>query len=259
MPLEGSNAASGARCRGRRSASESGSRPTKRSRPIGADVFVRPGAALTIADPLTIDAGAAIVKQGAGFLSITSTVIGNDAGALLVLGGRVSIGATMSVDSLTIGEHGAVDLGTTLLVVKSFDAATIRSALHRGATSDGSSGLFSSGADERHALAYAATDSGGEIALSLVGDATRDGAVTFDDLLILARHFGATDRVWSEGDFTCDGVVDANDLNAARGNYADSNHTGAFDSDWELARSLAPEPAGLAVFASSPLLRRRRV
>jgi FG-GAP-like repeat len=48
----------------------------------------------------------------------------------------------------------------------------------------------------------------------LAGDADGDRAVTFNDLLTLARHFGSTGQTFSNGNFNYDsaGVVDFNDL-----------------------------------------------
>ncbi|HEY7116208.1 MAG TPA: ELWxxDGT repeat protein [Tepidisphaeraceae bacterium] len=47
----------------------------------------------------------------------------------------------------------------------------------------------------------------------LNGDANRDRAVDFNDLVILAQHYNSTgNKLWSDGDFTGDGNVDFDDL-----------------------------------------------
>jgi len=39
------------------------------------------------------------------------------------------------------------------------------------------------------------------------GDATGDGAVNFDDFLVVSSNFGMSNAVWEDGDFDGDGVV----------------------------------------------------
>jgi hypothetical protein len=51
------------------------------------------------------------------------------------------------------------------------------------------------------------------------GDADRNGAVNFDDLLILAKNYNGTGRTWSQGDFNGDGVVNFDDLLVLAKNY----------------------------------------
>jgi probable HAF family extracellular repeat protein len=106
-------------------------------------------------------------------------------------------------------------------------------------------------------------------AISLVGlrgDATRDGAVNFSDLLILAQNYSRTSGVtWDTADFNTDGVVNFTDLLSLAQNYNrtlnGSLTTGDFAADWALAQSLIPEPASVALLAATlllPLRRRRR-
>jgi hypothetical protein len=53
----------------------------------------------------------------------------------------------------------------------------------------------------------------------LAGDADRDRAVTFNDLLALARNYNQSGRTWSDGDFDGNGTVNFNDLLILAKNY----------------------------------------
>jgi hypothetical protein len=46
----------------------------------------------------------------------------------------------------------------------------------------------------------------------LAGDVTRDRAVNFDDLVIIAQNYNGTGKTWATGDLTGDGVTDFADL-----------------------------------------------
>lgn len=106
---------------------------------------------------------------------------------------------------------------------------------------------------------------------TLRGDANLDGGVNFDDLLILAQNYGTMASMdWFQGDFSYDRAVAFDDLLLLAQNYGqvlladgnlvvDSALAGQFASDWALARSLVPEPAGLLLgVAAAGLCRRRR-
>ena len=53
----------------------------------------------------------------------------------------------------------------------------------------------------------------------LAGDANLDGAVSFDDFLILSTHFGAVDAVFIEGDFDENEVVNFTDFLILSANF----------------------------------------
>lgn len=221
-------------------------------------VFVQAGATLTIADPLTFHAGTTLVKSGSGTLNVTSIVTQLEAPALSVRGGALILGASAELGSFDVSKGAAVDLGRASLSIVTFDRTAIRAALRDAVDTSNTSGLFSSAGDPSLGLSYAATDGGGEISLALFGDATRDGSVDFDDLLVMARSLHAADRAWTDGDFNYDGVVNPSDLSLAEQNYSDDAHTGSFAGDWELARSIAPEPALASVLVVATLVRARR-
>lgn len=97
------------------------------------------------------------------------------------------------------------------------------------------------------------------------GDTDFNGAVDFDDLLVLAQHYGDSGRLWNEGDFTLDGIVNFDDLLILAQHYDGNTNLNLSASvgetvadDFALARSLIPEPASLSVIALVPLLGRRR-
>ncbi len=87
------------------------------------------------------------------------------------------------------------------------------------------------------------------------GDANLDGAVNFDDLLLLAQNYersGVT--LWTDGDFTSDTNVNFDDLLALAQNYSGSG----LQSDWAMAQSLVPEPTSAAVGLFTFFVQRRR-
>ena len=51
------------------------------------------------------------------------------------------------------------------------------------------------------------------------GDANLDGVVNSLDLNAVATNFGASSKIWSDGDFTYNGNVDINDFNVLAGNF----------------------------------------
>jgi hypothetical protein len=61
-------------------------------------------------------------------------------------------------------------------------------------------------------------DSAVIVRTTVLGDATLDGAVNFDDLLALAKHYNASGdaAVWAAGDFTYDGAAYDEDGHAQR-------------------------------------------
>jgi hypothetical protein len=64
--------------------------------------------------------------------------------------------------------------------------------------------------------------SGGDHVFSffqLIGDATRDRVVNFDDLLALAKNYNGTGKTLAQGDFNADGTVNFDDLLLLAKNY----------------------------------------
>lgn len=175
-------------------------------------------------------------------------------GAFSILA-AVGSGQASRVSALTIA--GSVDLGAGAIVVDYAGASpesTIRDLLRLGSlfTSAVSPGGRASSIGYGEASQFYANTAfdgvpldGSSLILvrTLSGDATLDQVVSFDDLLALAQHYGENTN-WLGGDFNYDGIASFDDLLSIAQNYAASAMiTGAFESDWQLARSLAPEPA----------------
>lgn len=103
--------------------------------------------------------------------------------------------------------------------------------------------------------------------VTILGDADLDGTVGFVDLLRVAQAFNGA-GTWINGDSNYDGNVDFADLLALARNYGvaalasdvslDAAVAAQFESDWNLARSIVPEPASLAAVAGMSLLTLRR-
>jgi autotransporter-associated beta strand protein len=104
---------------------------------------------------------------------------------------------------------------------------------------------------------------------TLLGDATLDGAVDFNDLVKLAQNYNSSvpvgDSGWYHGDFNYDDKVDFNDLVKLAQNYNGSlpatlaSPSGTVFND-DLARAFAsvPEPSTLGLLGSLLLGCRRR-
>jgi hypothetical protein len=102
---------------------------------------------------------------------------------------------------------------------------------------------------------------------TLLGDATLDGVVDFNDLAKLAQNYNVTDgsRQWFEGDFTYDGSVDFNDLAKMAQNYNTALPSpGAlpgspqFQEDVARAFASVPEPSSALLLSIVALALTRR-
>ena len=96
-------------------------------------------------------------------------------------------------------------------------------------------------------------------ASSVPGDADRDNSVGFDDLVMLASHYGTqSGGVWETGDFNGDGKVNFQDLVILAAHYAAGAQGGAAGP----ALTSVPEPTAsvcmLAALLAAPLVLRGR-
>lgn len=85
------------------------------------------------------------------------------------------------------------------------------------------------------------------LANPLGGDANFDSVVDFNDLVILAQHYGsAGEASYFDGDFNGDRAIDFSDLVTLAQNYNTTAPASAVPAniaaDWALAQSLVPEP-----------------
>jgi hypothetical protein len=215
-------------------------------------------------------------------------------------GGQASVLNTLTIPSSGGTMLGRLDLADTALLVNYTDPAasplvSIRSAIisgnHGGDWTGNGITSSSAAANRATALGYAEaadvlTFTGGVATFqgqsadpttvlvrhTLLGDATLDGVVDFNDLVKLAQNYNTavsaiTDSWWTRGDFTYDGTTDFNDLVKLAQNYntalPDAPIPGAsvdFQRDLAAAFASVPEPGTLPVvlLAGTLMTRRRR-
>ena len=124
-------------------------------------------------------------------------------------------------------------------------------------------GLGHAGAQQSKAVAAGIGSAAISDVFALPGDATGDGIVNFDDLVILAQNYNQSGNTsYQIGDFTNDGLVNFDDLVILAQHYNSAaivpGAPAAFTADWALAQSLVPEPTTLGVVALAPLALARR-
>jgi autotransporter-associated beta strand protein len=251
-----------------------------------------------------------LLKVGTGTLTLSTvnTYTGGTIvnGGALVVGangalpnGNVSVSASgelmlalntgvTNVQSLAIATGGIVDLTNNSLMINYGSAmddpvTTIQADLTAAyAAHYAEPGLsITSSTAAAHPTAFVlgyfdntATDQF-QIMFTIPGDATLDGHTNFNDLLVIAQHFGQTTTPglgWTEGDVNYDGVVNFNDLLIVAQNFGDtlsaaeaSQLPASFVAQFNLAltelhTNSVPEPSGVAMgfIAAGGLLRRRR-
>jgi hypothetical protein len=95
-----------------------------------------------------------------------------------------------------------------------------------------------------------------DVVRAQTGDASLDGFVNFNDLLVLAQNYGrTTGQIWTNGDFDGNGAVAFTDLLSLAQNYQGAS----LQSDWTLAQAVVPEPTTVALLGACVLgLARRR-
>lgn len=228
-------------------------------------------------------------------------------GTLTIGGGTVAIAAngtntaTSLVNSLTV-TTGKLDVANNTLIDDytgtsplSAISANIKSGYNAGAwngngiiTSRGNSTRFALGYGEASAIPSAA---GGTYAGQTVdntsvivkytyfGDANLDGSVDAADFVLLSNNFGATNSVWTQGNFNYDNTTNAADFVLLSNNFgsgpsglgmspAELNSYNAMAvelgfnqsqiSAWDAQIAAVPEPACLTLVAGAMLLAGRR-
>jgi len=228
-----------------------------------------------------------ILKSGAGTwtLSGINTYTGSttvSGGTLLLAGsietsasvtitdGTLKLGADQSLKSLDVQRSNngnqAVDLNNHALKITAADLAGAQSTFLTQIDPAGSDGVYDSTASSTTGVGY--DISSGTYLLArktLLGDATLDGSVDFNDLVKLAQNYNTTGTYWTSGDFTYDNTTDFNDLVKLAQNYNTALPTTPIpgapaDFPADLARAFAsvPEPTCLALFGVAAIMLKRR-
>lgn len=212
---------------------------------------------------------------------------------LLVPGGRINMSSTtpltMELGAIRASNGGVINIGQGGAVVyyssangSPSDLDVIRQLIHNGSNGGAWNGTNSitssllSVASPRYAVGYADIEAakitsllnlsftpgmeGVAVRYTLRGDSNLDGAVRFDDLLVLAQNYGKTGREWYQGDFNYTRLIDFDDVLLLAQNYGqsllangavvtDAALASRFSADWALAQSLVPEPLSLSMLA----------
>ena len=244
-----------------------------------ATIDIAASSALTITQPLTA-AGRNVFKTGPGGLTLAPITLNS----LSVSGGIVAFTGTTNtvLKGLTITSPAVVDIGKSTIVLD-YDTgfsplATLKAYVH-GTTSNS---LISTAAGANRTIGYVDTAAFPSLvsyngtpldATALVfrqvlaGDSNLSLTVDFDDLLALAKNYGATGKEWYQGDFNYDGNVNFDDLLLLAKNYNGTltgSATAALPAnvaaDFVLARSLVPEPTMMlgGLLAGGLVARRRK-
>jgi hypothetical protein len=218
---------------------------------LGAGGTLGGGGSLTVTNTFDWSGG---TIAGSGSITIAASATLNVAGAglrrsdrAMVLNGSAStesgVNMVLRVPELTLGAGAALNLKDNALIVDYTGAspiASIRSALtsgHAGGTWSGP-GINSSSAAANlgHALGYAEAgdlfanfpapfagqsvdDTSVLVRYTRAGDANLDGTVNLLDFNRLAGSFGASNALWSQGNFNYDNETNLLDFNLLASNF----------------------------------------
>src|ERR1019366_316709 len=210
---------------------------------------VAAGAALIIANPLTINSGITLTQAGGGTITYNS-IITLQSGATIVFGNStiaagldlqnnstasMTLNTTgtpmlLQLDSLSIA--GRLDVTNNDLIVDNGNLTAISSELKSGFNAgdgywNGATGIVSTAAsaDPRHLMTLGTRQSDGTpfdgvtttpsdvlVKYTYFGDANLDGIVNGADYQQIDNGFGAHLTGWQNGDFNYDGVIDGSDF-----------------------------------------------
>jgi hypothetical protein len=272
---------------------------------LGTPVTLTAGAGTSVTAAGSLDLASNSTMSTSGTVSITGvssiggawTIPGGNpfAGTLNVVGiGSVKLtnptGSTatlLKTDNTFIAPAAIVDIGKNAMrirpegvTVDDTDLADVKAFLASGRIGLGTGGITSSALTANMAVGYRPVTAAGSflgdtvavgdilVRATLKGDADLNGAVNFDDLLVLSQNYNTTGGAeWYTGDFTFDSNVSFDDLLALSQNYgsalalsdASGFVTGSFAGDWALALSMVPEPTSIAAIGiAGAFLGRRR-
>lgn len=170
-------------------------------------------------------------------------VMGDDELSELVIntGGRLEIPADLIIATTSETNAGSINFDRRAAhIVRNLPLAQARSRVSAGyangawnGSSSAYASTYSANSPANDGIGYArASDLGinhyGPFSLNandilftqtLLGDATLDHTVNFNDLLKLAQNYNGSNKFWSQGDFNYDGNVNFNDLLPLAQNY----------------------------------------
>jgi hypothetical protein len=239
--------------------------------------YIQLGGSIQADAILTIDSGGTVtgaeVNTSHKYTVVLSGPTAFKAGELNIAAGTLALASggsnTLRASSLTVAASGAtLDLADNAMILDysaTSPIADVRQHLAAGRIIDSTGGATKRVAYVEAASFFGAgggtfggeTVSGNAILLMtrFGGDATFNGAVDFQDLVVLAQNYNMpANATWSLGDFDYDGIVGFSDLISLAQNYGQGSLTSAglsgdFLADWSLAQSLVPEPGTTSLAA----------
>ncbi len=233
-------------------------------------INVQTGASLTLSSTITAT-GQNLTKLGGGDFRLGALT----AGTVTLQGGRTTLlsgAAGSKVQGVVFQNNAILDLGMSLLAIDhdgslTYDAVLGWLASGKLTATPGANQTVGVVENSTLNLATFGGQSVDPTTMLLrrvtIGDTNLDGSVNFDDLLAIAQHYGDTGAKWVGGDVNYDSVVNFDDLLLLAQNYVGGSAVGElpfggqFGSDWQLARSIVPEP-GLCLLFLGALNRRQR-
>jgi hypothetical protein len=240
---------------------------------------VAPGADIAVSGTIT-GAGSRqfnVQKIGAGSAGVralSANIVSISAGKLSLLP-SISNDAILRANALTLGPTGELDLARGLGIIDYAVTgptplpALLAEVVAGDIFASSLAGNLTVGVAEGSALNTAplgvTVDATTVLLVStLKGDSDLDRDVDFNDLLTMAQNYGAPTATFAQGDSDYNGAVDFNDLLSLAQNYQATfvanpawfvaGPTGDFQSDWQFALSIVPEPSLLSVLLVGGLL-----
>ncbi len=228
-----------------------------------------------ITGPITLQSGATLAPSSA-------TNVGTGIGNLRTGNLTFVAGSTLAIEFANSGavdlveSSGAVTLNGTLSLSRIGNTLITDSALRIIMTTTGTiSGRFAAITGQRQSdtqwFAVVYTPTSIQAGLARPGDASLDGFVNFEDLVLLARSFNTAGQSWIAGDFNGDSTVNFADLVLLARNFNTGPNGGSlalagggsvgddqFRAAWASALSQVPEPASLLLLAAGAMLALRR-
>jgi len=224
---------------------------------------------------LSVDAAANVLAGGAisyagGTMATPALSLGGGGKFVFTPGGGKTLAlASLSIDASTGSRLDLADGALTISYSGASPVTSVQTLLKSGYDNgnwDGP-GIGTSVGDASHFGVGWTDDANGtlQIKFARYGDVNLDGAVGFDDLIALARHYGQSNATWAEGDFNYDGTVGFDDLTLLARNYGQqltatelAQLTPSFRAEVQRAFAQVPEPASVGTVVLLALMLRMR-